>query len=125
MDGDLASVKEIKTFTDPYFSDNVTESVAHAWYDGAATKHPYEDETVPKYTKWDDNGKYSWVKAPRFGGKVMQVGPLAQVLVGFALKHEPTVRWAVEDARDGGLHREDEALAGDPARRRSAATRPA
>jgi hydrogenase large subunit len=94
MDGDLGSVKEIKTFGDTYFRDNVTESVAHAWYDGAATKHPYEGETNPKYTKWDENGKYSWVKAPRFGGKVMQVGPLAEVLVAFALKHEPTVRWA-------------------------------
>ena len=39
-----------------------------------ATKHPYEDETVPKYTKWDDNGKYSWVKAPRFDGKPCRSG---------------------------------------------------
>ncbi|HEX7616630.1 MAG TPA: nickel-dependent hydrogenase large subunit [Thermoanaerobaculia bacterium] len=102
MDGDLASVKEIKTFGDTYFRDNVSESIAHAWYDGAWSKHPYEEETVPKYTKWDDNGKYSWIKAPRFGGKVMQVGPLAQVLAGFALKHEPTVRWAAKTLETAG-----------------------
>jgi len=102
MDGDLGSVKEIKTFNDTYFRDNVTESIAHAWYDGAWSKHPYDEETVPKYTKWDDNGKYSWVKAPRFGGKVMQVGPLAEVLVGFALKHEPTVRWATKTLETAG-----------------------
>ena len=102
MDGDLGSVKEIKTFGDPYFRDNVTESIAHAWYDGAWSKHPYEEETVPKYSKWDDNGKYSWIKAPRFGGKVMQVGPLAQVLAGFALKHEPTVRWASKTLETAG-----------------------
>ena len=94
LNGDLATVKEIKSFDDAYFKEGVTESIAHAWYDGSWDKHPFEEETVPKYTKWEDDGKYSWVKAPRFQGKPMQVGPLAQVLVGFALKHEPTVRWA-------------------------------
>ena len=94
FDGDLATVKEIKSFADPYFRDNVTESIAHAWYDGDWAKHPYEEDTVPKPGAYDAAKKYSWVKAPRFQGRVMQVGPLAQVLVGFALKHEPTVRWA-------------------------------
>jgi hydrogenase large subunit len=94
FNGDLANVREIKTFNDPYFKENVTESIAHAWYDGDWTKHPYDEETVPKYTKFEDSKKYTWVKAPRFQGKVMQVGPLAQVLVGYALGHEPTKRWA-------------------------------
>ena len=101
MDGDLSTVKEIKSFDDPYFRDNVSENIAHAWYDGDWTRHPYQEETVPKYTDFEDDGKYSWIKAPRFEGKPMQVGPLAQVLVGYALKHEPTVRWlthAVETA---------------------------
>jgi hydrogenase large subunit len=102
FNGDLASVKEIKTFQDPYFKENVTESIAHSWYDGEWSKHPYEEETVPKYTKFDDSKKYSWVKAPRFQGKVMQVGPLAQVLVGFALGHEPTKRWAVKTLETAG-----------------------
>jgi hydrogenase large subunit len=100
--GDLSTVREIKSFGDPYFKDNVTESIAHAWYDGEWTKHPYEEDTVPKYTKYDDAKKYSWVKAPRFQGKVMQVGPLAQVLVGFALGHEPTKRWAVKTLDTAG-----------------------
>jgi hydrogenase large subunit len=94
FDGDLAGVREIKTFHDAYFKENVTESIAHAWYDGDWTKHPYEEDTVPKYTKFDESKKYSWVKAPRFQGKVMQVGPLAEVLVAYALGHEPTKRWA-------------------------------
>ncbi len=102
FNGDLATVKEIKSFQDPYFKENVTESIAHAWYDGDWSKHPYEEETVPKYTKFDDSKKYSWVKAPRFQGKVMQVGPLAQVLVGFALGHEPTKRWAVKTLETAG-----------------------
>jgi hydrogenase large subunit len=102
FNGDLATVKEIKSFQDPYFKDNVTESIAHAWYDGDWSKHPFEEETVPKYTKFEDDKKYSWVKAPRFQGKVMQVGPLAQVLVGFALGHEPTKRWAVKTLETAG-----------------------
>ena len=94
FNGDLSNVREIKTFNDAYFKENVTESIAHAWYDGDWTRHPYEEDTVPKYTKFDESKKYSWVKAPRFEGKVMQVGPLAEVLVAYALGHEPTKRWA-------------------------------
>jgi hydrogenase large subunit len=102
FNGDLATIKEIKSFDDAYFKDNVTESIAHAWYDGEWSKHPFEEETVPKYTNFEESKKYSWVKAPRFQGKVMQVGPLAQVLVGFALGHEPTKRWAVKALETAG-----------------------
>lgn len=94
FDGNLSAVREIKNFNDPYFRDNVSESIARAWYDGDWDRHPWEEETVPRYAPFDPNGKYSWVKAPRFDGKPMQVGPLAQVLVGYALGHEPIKRWA-------------------------------
>jgi hydrogenase large subunit len=94
MNGDLATVRAIKAFDEPYFRENVSECIAHSWYDGDWTKHPWEESTDPKYTPFQDAGKYSWVKAPRFDGHPMQVGPLAQVLVGFAQGHEPTVRWA-------------------------------
>jgi hydrogenase large subunit len=94
MGGDFGSFKAIKSFDDPYFKDNVEESIAHSWYDGSWQKHPFEETTDPKYTKFEDDGKYSWVKAPRFQGQPMQVGPLAQVLVGYVGGHEPTKRWA-------------------------------
>ena len=94
FDGDFGTFKAIKSFDDPYFKDNVQECIAHSWYDGDWTKHPYEESTVPKYTKFEDDGKYSWVKSPRFMGKPMQVGPLAQVLVGYVGGHEPTKKWA-------------------------------
>jgi hydrogenase large subunit len=84
MQGDLATYAPISQFGDPYFRDNVEESIARSWYDGDWQRHPWEEETVPKYTDWNDDGDYSWVKAPRFDGKPMQVGPLAQVLVGLA-----------------------------------------
>ncbi len=90
MGGDLATLRPIQDFHDPYFRDNVSECIARAWYDGDWTRHPYEGETVPKYTDFQDDGKYSWVKAPRFDGKPMQVGPLAQILISYAQGHEGT-----------------------------------
>ena len=102
MNGDLAAVQEIKTFNEPFFRENVTESIARAWYDGSWSKHPFEEDTEPKYTKFEDTGKYSWVKAPRFKGNPMQVGPLAQVLVGVALGHKPTVKWATKTLDTAG-----------------------
>ncbi|MGE5235376.1 MAG: nickel-dependent hydrogenase large subunit [Acidobacteriota bacterium] len=88
FDGNLATAKAITSFQDPYFRDNVTEAIAHSWYDGDWNRHPWEEDTVPHYTEWSDDGKYSWVKAPRFQGRAMQVGPLAQMLVGYALGDE-------------------------------------
>ena len=39
------------------------------------------------------DGKYSWVKAPRYDGKPMQVGPLSNILVGYASGHPLTRKW--------------------------------
>lgn len=97
MNGDLATYKPIEKFGDEYFRDNVTEGITHSWYDGDWTRSPFEGETVPKYTEFEDDGKYSWVKSPRFQGKPMQVGPLAQMLVGYAANH-PLIKPAVDDA---------------------------
>jgi hydrogenase large subunit len=94
FEGKLDGVKKFEGFGDPYFKDNVSECIAHSWYDGDWTRHPYEEDTVPKYTKFEDDGKYSWVKSPRFQGKPMQVGPLSQVLIGYAQGHELTKKWA-------------------------------
>jgi len=94
MDGNLGSAKAFGSFQDAYFKDGVTESIARSYYEGDWQKHPFEEETKPKYNEWNPDKKYSWVKSPRFQGKPMQVGPLAQVLMGVAQKHEPTVRWA-------------------------------
>jgi hydrogenase large subunit len=102
FNGDLTKVTPISSFEDDYFRKNVSESIAHSWYDGDWQKHPWEEETVPKYTPYDANKKYSWIKSPRFDGKVMQVGPLAQVLTGFAQGHEPTKRWAVKTLETAG-----------------------
>ena len=52
--------------------------------------------TDPDFTGWNGDKKYSWVKAPRFNGAPMQVGPLSQVLVGFAQGHPLTKKYAVK-----------------------------
>jgi hydrogenase large subunit len=93
FDGKIESYKPIASFQDDYFKKNVSESIAHSYYEGDWQKHPWEEETEPKLTGFDPAKKYSWVKAPRFEGRPMQVGPLAQVLMGYAAGHEPTQRW--------------------------------
>lgn len=92
MGGDLKSVKPIVGLNDAYFKENVQESIARAWYNGDWVKHPWEEDTEPKFTDFQDEGRYTWLKAPRFQGKPMQVGPLAQMLVGYAQGHEMTVK---------------------------------
>jgi len=94
LDGNLETLKPIVSFQDPYFRENVSESIARSYYEGDWRKHPWEEETVPRLASLDPAGKYSWVKAPRFQGRPMQVGPLAEVLVAYASGHEPTKRWA-------------------------------
>lgn len=82
--GDLAGMKPITSFNDPYFRDGVAESAKHSWYEGDKALHPFKGETNPQYTDFQDDGQYSWVKAPTFYGKRAEVGPLANVLVSVA-----------------------------------------
>jgi hydrogenase large subunit len=94
--GDLASFKEILSFDDEFFKDGVKESIKHSWYKGDWELHPWNEETVPNHTGFDENGKYSWVKSPSFLGKPAQVGPLANVLCMFAAGDPATTRYATE-----------------------------
>lgn len=94
FDGKPETYRSISSFQDPYFRENVTESIARSYYDGDWRKHPWEEDTVPQHGEFDPDKKYSWVKSPRFQGRPMQVGPLAQVLIGYISGHEPTKRWA-------------------------------
>ena len=66
----------------------ISEGVKHSWYDDASTgRNPAQGDTRPAYGK---DGAYSWVKAPRYDGKVYEVGPLARVAVTYA-SGDPTV----------------------------------
>jgi len=60
----------------------ITEEVDRAWYDGEDID--YTDLNADgslKTAKNDD--KYSWIKAPRYDGEVMETGPLARVLISY------------------------------------------
>ena len=78
---------------------NVTEYVTHSWYDypngDGGALHPAQGETRPHYTgptppfeHLDVDKKYSWLKAPRYQDKAMEVGPLARMLVAYASGHK-------------------------------------
>jgi hydrogenase large subunit len=82
--GNLGTMRSIKDHHDEYLIKNIKESVAHAWYEGTASLHPWEGETKPEYTDFKENGKYSWCKAPRLDGKPVQTGPPAQIFASYA-----------------------------------------
>jgi len=75
--GDVASLDESK----------IMEHVAHSWYEGSETLHPSQGETQPGYTGLNTNDRYSWLKAPRYLGEAMEVGPLARILVAYKSGH--------------------------------------
>ena len=79
----------------PVDPGNITEYVAHSWYQYSRGNqvglNPYEGETNPKYTGpkppyefLEVDQKYSWLKAPRYDNKAIEVGPLARLLVAYA-----------------------------------------
>lgn len=88
MDGNLERAE-------PVTESAVGESVLRSWYtysDGdALLRSPDEGETAPDFTvpelplkQLDGAGKYTWTKAARYNGLVMETGPLARVLVAAA-----------------------------------------
>ena len=78
--------------TDP---EQIQEFISHSYfeYGGGDDKglHPWDGETKlnytgprPPYDQLNVEGKYSWLKTPRWKGHPMEVGPLSRMLVGFA-----------------------------------------
>lgn len=90
--GDMANYRPITSHQDEWLIDGIAESCKHSWYKDDAILKPWEGKTEPNYTGWQDEGKYSWVKSPTFYGKVVEVGPLADLLVKLAAKHPDTVK---------------------------------
>jgi Ni,Fe-hydrogenase I large subunit len=78
----------------PLDQSKITEAIAHSYYEYGAgdttALHPWDGETKPKYSgptpPYDQltvDGKYSWLKSPRYDGMPMEVGPLARMLVAY------------------------------------------
>ena len=87
------------TSTDLRFSEfdptKITEEVKHSWYaDSISGRHPSQGDVVPDEGK---KGAYSWLKAPRYGGVVFEVGPLARIMVNY-VGGSPRVKSLVDSA---------------------------
>ncbi|GAB3386743.1 nickel-dependent hydrogenase large subunit [Azotobacter armeniacus] len=84
--------------------EEIQEFVSHSWYSYAdETKglHPWDGVTEPKFElgpntkgtrtnikELDEAHKYSWIKAPRWRGHAMEVGPLARYIIAYASGRE-------------------------------------
>lgn len=95
INGDLSRVHEID-LRDP---EQVQEFVTHSWYsypDETKGLHPWDGVTEPNFVlgkntkgtktrieSLDEDGKYSWIKSPRWRGHAMEVGPLARYIIGY------------------------------------------
>ncbi|UWU95529.1 nickel-dependent hydrogenase large subunit [Bradyrhizobium sp. CB1015] len=80
--------------------EQIQEFVTHSWYkypDETKGLHPWDGVTEPNYVlgpnakgtktdikELDEGGKYSWIKAPRWRGNAVEVGPLARYIIGYA-----------------------------------------
>ena len=62
----------------PLDFNDVTESSYYSWYADDGTRNPFGGSTEPDKEK--ERG-YSWIKAPRYDGKVCEVGPYARLAV--------------------------------------------
>lgn len=61
----------------------INEEVGSGRFSSSSKLHPSEGETTPAPHK---PGAYTWLKAPRYRGRPMEVGPLARILVQY---HSP------------------------------------
>jgi hydrogenase large subunit len=60
----------------PLDSTSITEDVIHSWMSHQTTpKHPFDGITLPDA---DVEQAYTWCKAPRLDGRVVEVGALAR-----------------------------------------------
>jgi hydrogenase large subunit len=85
---------------DPRDPEQIQEFVTHSWYKyGDETKglHPWDGVTEPNYAlgantkgtktniqEIDESAKYSWIKAPRWRGHAVEVGPLSRYILAYA-----------------------------------------
>jgi hydrogenase large subunit len=107
--GDLSRVHSVDV-RDP---EQIREYVAHSWYqydDESEGLHPFDGVTQPHFelgpatigtrTRWealDESAKYSWIKAPRWKGHAMEVGPLARMVIAY-VKGDEEVKELVDGA---------------------------
>jgi len=92
------------------------EFITYSWYrygngDGHGL-HPWSGETEfqytgpkPPYQFLEIEGKYSWLKAPRWNEVPVEVGPLARMLAMYARGHRQTKELTTWCCKTGGARR--------------------
>ncbi len=69
------------TTVEAFDAEKIAEHVSHSWFrDNGNAQHPYDAETRP-YASGFEGRKYSWAKAPRYGGLPAETGPLAEAVL--------------------------------------------
>ncbi|MDA8140350.1 MAG: nickel-dependent hydrogenase large subunit [Desulfobacteraceae bacterium] len=71
----------------------ITEDVKYSYYQSASGLAPAAGQTVPRPGKPD---AYTWLKATRYKGMAMEVGPLSRILIAYLSGTDPEVRQAVD-----------------------------
>jgi hydrogenase large subunit len=84
---------------DPVDTNKIAESVRYAWYKDNKPVHPYNGEQI---FDLDKKNAYSFVKAPRYDGKAMEVGPLARMIIA---KNKDILGLVVKGAKPGAVAR--------------------
>ena len=93
--------KDIEPFDETY----ITEEASRSWYVDDTATSPYDENTEPFYTDLNEDGslktegKYSWVKAPRYKGKPMEVGPISRMIIGY-MKDSKVIRPYMQNFMD-------------------------
>lgn len=102
VNGDFKNVMSVD-LADP---QQIQEFVDHAWYrypNDQLGRHPFDGITDPWYNPGDVKGsdthiqqlneqeRYSWIKAPRWRGHAMEVGPLARTLIAYHKGNAATI----------------------------------
>lgn len=66
----------------------ITEDVRYANYSSASGRKVRDAATTPAPGK---KGAYSWGKAPRYDGRMVEVGPAARVMIDYRQKNNPAI----------------------------------
>lgn len=69
--------------------DHIGEQLRFSRFSGTGELHPSQGQTNPSPHK---DGAYSWLKAPRYKGQPMEVGPLSRVMAAYHHPHDQGMR---------------------------------
>lgn len=79
-----------------YDLSKIVEDKKYSYYEDAKEKLTPIDYEAYKKEQSKKDGKYSWSKAPRYGGKVVEVGAVAKVITTYLSKKHPKTNTFVD-----------------------------